>query len=160
MKSLVIVKSIHHQNTLKIAHVIADVLDAPVREPEDICPSELGTFDLIGFGSGIYGSKHHTSLLDLAERLETGFGKNVFLFSTCGAPAFAFEGGHIDDYVEKSHRPLRTILESKGCQVIDEFICPGWNTNRFLKLFGGINKGRPDDKDYQKARSFAEDLKK
>jgi flavodoxin len=43
---------------------------------------------------------------------------------------------------------------------VDEFICPGFNTNVFLKYFGGINKGRPNAEDFKRAENFAEKLKK
>jgi hypothetical protein len=43
--------------------------------------------------------------------------------------------------------------------IIDEFICAGFNTNSFLKLFGGINKGRPNVEDLRRAEEFALNLK-
>jgi flavodoxin len=43
--------------------------------------------------------------------------------------------------------------------IIDEFSCAGFNTNSFLKLFGGLNKGRPNAEDLKHAEVFAENLK-
>jgi flavodoxin len=63
MKSLVVVISIHHNNTLKIANVIAKVLDAPIKKPYHLKPEEIRKYEIVGFGSGIYGAKHHESLL-------------------------------------------------------------------------------------------------
>ena len=37
---------------------------------------------------------------------------------------------------------------------MDEFGCTGFNTNRFLKYFGGINKGRPNAEDLKKRESL------
>jgi hypothetical protein len=105
---------------LSIRCCLSKVLDAEIREPHEINSDRLQNYDLIGFGSGIYHSENHRLLLDLADRLSEVNKKKAFIFSTCGAPGFAVEGGHVD-----------------------EFICPGWNTNKFLKLIGGINKGRP-----------------
>ena len=68
-KSLLIVYSYHHKNTLKIAKVFSQVLNAEIKNPEDINPEKLIDYDLIGFGSGIYSSKHHKSMLNLADRL-------------------------------------------------------------------------------------------
>ncbi|MEI7649718.1 MAG: hypothetical protein WCJ47_08445 [Methanomicrobiales archaeon] len=48
---------------------------------------------------------------------------------------------------------------SKGYTVIGEFGCAGWNTNSFLKYFGGLNKGKPDAKDLMNAEAFARDMK-
>lgn len=106
---------------------------AEVKTPQQINPAELTEYDLIGFGSGIYGSSHHQSLLDLSDNFPQGANGKTFLFSTCGVPAFALEQGEVDDYVEKSHAPLKTRLQAKGYAVVDEFICPGLNTNSFLK---------------------------
>jgi flavodoxin len=154
-KSLLIVYSYHHHNTLKIARVISKVLDAEIRNPGEVEPEELQRYDLVGFGSGIYSSQQHESLLDLVDKIPVVKSKKAFIFSTCGAPAFAVDGGHVDDYLEKVHRPTRIKLQSKGYIVIDEFICAGWNTNKFLKLFLGINKGRPNVKDFKHAEEFA-----
>lgn len=159
MKSLIVCYSYHHHNTEKIANAIAAVLEAEVKTPQQINPAELAEYDLIGLGSGIYGSSHHQSLLDLADNFPQGANGKTFLFSTCGVPAFTLEQGEVDDYVEKSHAPLKTRLQTKGYAVVDEFICPGLNTNSFLKFFGGLNKGRPDAKDVQHAEQFAERLK-
>ena len=159
MKSLIVLYSYHHRNTEKIAKTIAKVLDAQIKTPQQIIPEELEEYTLVGFGSGIYSDSHHTSLLDLADKLPQVKNRKAFIFSTCGAPAFAVDGGHVDNYVEKAHLPLRKRLQSKGYNVVDEFICPGWNTNSFIKLFGGINKGRPNAEDLKHAEEFAQKLK-
>jgi flavodoxin len=43
--------------------------------------------------------------------------------------------------------------------VVDEFGCAGFNINKFLKYFGGINKGRSNEEDLKHAETFAEKLK-
>jgi flavodoxin len=69
MKSLVVVVTYHHKNTEKVAQVIGQVLNDPVKTPQQINLDELEAYNLIGFGSGIYGEKHHKRLLDLADAL-------------------------------------------------------------------------------------------
>jgi flavodoxin len=145
-------------NTEKIAKVMARVLVAEIKRPQQISPEELAYYNLVGFGSGIYSSKPHKSILELAEKLPMVKNKKAFIFSTCGAPAFAVDGGQVDDYLEKVHFSIRVTLRSKGYKIVDEFICSGWNTNSFLKLIGGINKGRPNEKDLKNAEEFAESL--
>ena len=54
------------------------------------------------------------------------------------------------------HTPLREKLLSKGYMIVDEFNCLGFNTNSFLKYFGGINKGRPNAEDLKDAEEFAQ----
>lgn len=56
------------------------------------------------------------------------------------------------------HKVLRDILISKGYQIVDEFSCVGFNTNSFLKYFGGLNKDRPNAEDLNEAAKFAERL--
>jgi flavodoxin len=156
MKSLLILFSYHHKNTEKIATVFAKVLDAQIKTPQQVNPEELPEYSLIGFGSGIYGGSHHESLLDLADKLPQVRNKKAFIFSTCGVPAFAANR----KLFEKNHSSLREKLQSKGYTVIGEFSCTCFNTNSFLKLFRGLNKGRPDARDFKHAEEFARNLKR
>jgi flavodoxin len=131
------------------------VLDAPVKTPQQVRPEEIAEYDLVGFGSGIYSATFDASLLDLADRLPQVAGKKVFLFSTYGAPDFVANR----EFIEKNHQQIREKLHAKGYTVIGEFGCAGWNTNSFLKYFGGLNKGRPDADDLKNAEAFARDMK-
>ncbi len=159
-KVILIVLSYHHRNTEKIAQCFAKVLDAPIKTPEQVNPDELQAYDLVGFGSGIYAAKHHVSLLALADRLPRATDKKAFLFSTDGMPRGLVKNPQIlRNKMRKDHAALREKLQSKGYVIVDEFNCAGFNTNSFLKLFGGINKGRPDAGDMQEAEAFARRLK-
>ena len=154
MKSLVIVLSIHHNNTVKVADALARVLDAQIKRPREVEPQELAEYDLVGFGSGIYSDQHHRALFDLVDRLPQATNKKAFIFSTCGPPAI----GMTEEVVAQNHSRLREKLQSKGFVIVDEFGCLGHNTNSFLKLFGGINKGRPNAQDLEQAEAFAQKL--
>jgi flavodoxin len=151
MKSLLVVISIHHNNTGKIADAMAKVLDAQIKKPQDINPEELKEYDLVGFGSGIYGEKHHESLLDLADTIPQVTNKKAFIFSTS-----AIMG---KNKVANDHSKLREKLQSKGYIVVDEFACKGFNTNSFMKFLGGMNKGRPNVEDLKNAEEFVLNLK-
>ena len=150
MRSLVIVYSYHHMNTEKVAKVIAKVLDEEMRKPQQIDPQALEGYDLIGFGSGIYDAKHHKCLLDLADGLPQVTNGKAFIFSTS-----AIMG---KDKVAEDHSELRERLQAKGYIIVDEFACKGFNTNSFLRHFGGMNKGRPNEKDLKNAEDFAKKL--
>jgi flavodoxin len=149
MRSVLVLFSYHHYNTQKIAKVFAAILDAQIRTPQEIDPEELRQYDLVGFGSGIYDGRHHKDLLDLADSLPSVVGKKVFLFSTSW-----------DTRIDRIHSSLRVRLESKGYIIADEFNCGGFNTNSFLKYFGGLNKGRPNAEDLKRAGEFAQGLKR
>ena len=150
MKSLLVLFSYHHNNTEKIANVFAKVLDAKIKTPQQTNPEELQDYNLIGFGSGIYGAKHHKSLLDLADGLPQATDKKAFIFSTS-----AMLG---EKKVAEDHSTLREKLQSKGYMIVDEFACKGFNTNSFMKYLGGMNKGRPNAEDLKHAEEFAQNL--
>ncbi len=151
---LIILAGSRYGGTARIADVIAGTLDATVMSPAQVKPEELGGHDLVGFGSGIFDQKHHGSLLDAVDRLPQLAGKRVFIFSTSGVSRqYAMDHG-IDD----PHTPLRDKLRAMGCTVVGEYNCAGFNDNSFLKLFGGMNKGRPNAGDFQRAGEFAQKL--
>ncbi len=152
MKSILVVISIHHNNTVKIAKVMAKDLSAQIKKPKEIKPEELQDYDYVGFGSGIYGAKHHMSLLNLAEKLPKVENKKAFIFSTAGISS--------KDKMKKDHSQLRERLQKKGYKIMDDFQCKGFNTNSFLKFFGGMNKGRPNNEDLKNAVEFARNLNK
>ena len=161
LKSLMVVFSYHHKNTQKVAEVMAKVLDAQVKSPQQTALEELSQYDLVGFGSGIDSGKHYKELLDFAHNLPQVTNKKAFVFSTCGAPMkfMELDRAEFTRYVAKNHSSLRKKLQSKGYMIIDEFSCAGFNTNSFNKLFGGINKGRPNAEDLKQAEEFAQNLK-
>lgn len=150
MNSLIIVYSYHHKNTLKIAQALADILAAEVKSPDQVDPQSVPNYDLIGFGSGIYGESHHKSMLALADNVPIVQDRPVFIFSTA-----ALTG---QEKAHKDHATIREKLQSKGYRILDEFQCKGFNTNSFMRFFGGMNKGRPNAEDLQKATNFAQDL--
>src|SRR5674536_400090 len=52
MKALIVYASVHHQNTEKVAKVMAEELGADLVPIGQAQPSTLTAYDLIGFGSG------------------------------------------------------------------------------------------------------------
>lgn len=144
---MIILYSYHNHNTEKMAKAIAPILDAEIKWPDEVNPDELQNYDLIGFGSGIYGGVHHKSLLELVDKLPGVTDKKAFLFSTSS-------GGEANTKREKYHL-LREKLESKGYQIIDEF-----HTKGFFGFKGlGLNRGRPNAEDLKRAEEFAQNLK-
>jgi flavodoxin len=149
---LVVLVSWHHRNTAALARVMAHKLGAVVKAPEQVTPQDIGQAALIGLGSGIYDQQHHCSIQQLVAQLPPH--KRVFIFSTSGVSRQSCLQHSLDD----PHTVLRTAVQVRQCTVVDEFNCVGWNTNLFLALFGGMNKGRPNEDDLQKAREFAAGL--
>jgi flavodoxin len=151
MRILLVVYSYHHMNTEKVAKVFAEVLDAPIKTPQQTDPKEPQEYDLVCFGAGIDSAKHYKPLLDFADTLPEVNNKSAFIFSTAALSSDKKRG--------KDHSALREKLESKGYVIVDEFQCKGFNTNSFMKYFGGMNRGRPNAKDLKNAEEFAQKLK-
>ncbi|HUH69724.1 MAG TPA: flavodoxin family protein [Mycobacterium sp.] len=151
MKSLIVCVSTSHGNTRRVADRMAEVLDAEIVEPESVDPEKLREYDLVGFGSGIYYMTVDARLRDLIRRLPHVDGVRAFTFSTSGTRAIP-----LLDY----NKPVRNQLASKGFEVLDSFSCRGFDTVGPFGFIGGINRGRPNDYDLDRAAAFAARLRK
>jgi flavodoxin len=92
----------------------------------------------------------HPRLWKLVRRLPRGEGIRVFTFFTSGGPELPLLG-----YSRRIHRQLA----SKGFDVLGSFSCRGLDTVGPLRLIGGVNKGRPNDADLDRAAAFATQLR-
>lgn len=146
-KPLIVYKSVHHQNTAKIARVMADVLGAECVSPAECPYSRLAGHELLGLGSGIYYGRVHDELWQWVRDMPETYSQNlsVFVFTTSGLPVLA----------KLWHWPLKSALMNKGYEVMAEFACRGFDTWGPLWLTGGLNKAHPDERDIQRARDFA-----
>lgn len=146
MKILLIVKSKHNDNTLKIAEAMSEVSPTTVTELSNIGYYKLDEYDIIGFGSGIYFGKHDKELLKTVKSLciKQRF---TFIFSTSGSAKF-----------EKNNATLKRVLELKDKIVLGSFGCKGHTKWFPLSLFGGINKHHPDMNDFEAAQQFIENI--
>lgn len=101
----------------------------------------LEGYDCIGFASGIYGFEMHKSVAAFARQYLPA-GKPVFFVYTYGGAKGT------------GARALAKIADEKGCPVLGEFACKGHDTFGPFKLVGGIAKGRPNERDLERARAF------
>lgn len=147
-KSLLICQSESHGNTRRVAESMAGVLDAKIVTPVEVDTADLGSFDLVGFGSGVRNNKMYPGLLELIRSLPQSQGQ-AFVFATSG-----FGDGGFQKYT----KPVVEALENKGFEVMGTFTCRGWDTWAPFKPVGGIRKGRPNTLDLAGARAFAEVL--
>lgn len=148
MKTLICYASVHHGNTKKVAEAIAHAIGAELVAAKDLKTKNTGGYDLVGFGSGIYFSKHHKSLLDAVDGSPDVPGQKAFIFSTAGFPAGKF----------LFHRALKTKLREKGFIITGDFSCRGLDTYKIFGTFGGMNKGHPDNNDLNQAQNFAKKI--
>lgn len=146
MKTLIIYKSIHLGSTKKIAEALGKALQADVFDAKDITANDFDSYDLIGIGSGIYDGGFHKAIYHLIDKVPGFEGKKIFLFSTAGV------------IYDASHREIRNKLMGKQADIIGDYYCKGLNKNSFLKYIGGMNKGRPNASDIERAKEFARKL--
>ena len=146
---LIICQSIHHGNTMKVAKVIAEELNADIKKPFEIKPGDINKYDVIGFGSGIYEMTFHESLLKLVKKFSCMKNKKAFIFSTKWISPTIF-----------NHKQIKILLLEKKFKILSEFSCKGLATYLWAgDVFGGLNKKRPNEKDLKKAKKFALKIK-
>ncbi|MDD3804015.1 MAG: flavodoxin domain-containing protein [bacterium] len=147
IKSILLYSSISRGNTSKIAKMIAREMKSDLMRTAEVSLPSLRKYNLIGFGSGIYGGVFHKKLIETIESMPEDFkGKHAFIFCTS---IFCR-----DSYVEK----FKELLQKKGFIVLGSYQSKGAYTNKIFKLFGGINKGRPNSYDFMDAADFAKDI--
>ena len=147
MRVIIIYHSEHHGNTRKLADVISEELEATTVPSEQAQRLDIGEYDLVGFGSGIYYGDFHKLMYKFLSHLPQQHGKKAFLFSTTGSKA----------YSERAHNKFAVSLREKGFDIAGEYSCPGFDTALSAE---GINKGHPTADELKQAREFATGLKK
>ena len=145
MKVLIIYHSEHHQNTEKIAKVMAAKVGAEAIKAEDVNPMDISDYDILGFGSGVYNGRLHGELSEIIDKLSYQNDKKSFIFSTTGSIT----------YSKLAHDRFRPLLIKKGFKIIGEFSCLGFDTALTRE---GINKGRPDKQDLENAENFIQGI--
>ncbi len=145
-KTLIFCYSIHHGNTRKLVEAIqkrlgAEVIMLPCKESPN-----LKDYELVGFASGIYMSSFGDSMLTFADSVAGLDGKDCFTMYTSGANS------------DKLDKGMLSKLEGKGAHIVGRFSCRGFDTFGPFKLVGGLQKGRPNGEDIEKAVSFCEGL--
>ena len=141
MKTAICYYSRHHGNTRKVLEAMAgeggaELIDVTVRRAV-----RLEEYDCIGFASGIYYGTFQEGVLRFA-RQYLPEGKDVFFVCTYGV------------YRRGYSSAIGRIARERGCRVLGTFGCRGFDTFGPFRLVGGIAKGRPNERDLDKARSF------
>jgi flavodoxin len=130
-------------NTKKVAESIARGLNC---EAKDVTghPDLVG-HDLIGLGSGVYFSNPAKELKDFISEINP-MNQKTFVFVTYGSRW------------RSTVESLKKMLSERGFEVIGDFKPRGLDKYGPLKIIGGINKGRPNEKDLKEAEEFAKSL--
>lgn len=141
MKTAIVYYSAHHENTKKLLDAISAGADVTLIDAAKATDCDLSEYDIVGFASGIYFSKFHRSVIELAKsRLPEN--KKVFFIYTCGSKKSSYTNA------------ISAAVSEKSAVILGSFGCRGYDTYGPFKLIGGIAKGRPNDEDLAKAREF------
>lgn len=171
--SLVVYKSVHHQNTAQLAQALADVLHADLLTPDmvgvtaseqrgsnpgqkqiQINPDRLRRYELIGFGSGVYYGRMHRDLLLAAKNIAS----NVVNSERHPPAAFVFSTSGLSLFSSIWHSPLKNLFTRHAIPIVGEFACRGFDSWGPLWLLGGLNQNHPDAQDLERGRRFARQL--
>lgn len=141
MKTAIIYASTHHGNTFKLVDAIADKYDITVIDATEIRKADLSEFDLIGFASGIDFGKFYDSVENfLKENLPNN--KKVFFLYTCAKTSNKFTKNVKEESIKR------------GCTIMGEYGCKGFNTYGPWKVVGGMNKNHPNKEELDEVVEF------
>lgn len=113
----------------------------------------VDSYDLIGFGSGVYKESMAPQLFQYVESLNLK-GKNCFVFSTNGMG------------MKMYNKKLVNILKTQGADCMGSFACKGhfisrdFSNNKIFDFFSKLSQGHPNAKDLKKAEAFGKSLKR
>ena len=145
MKTAICYYSRHHGNTLAVLDAMTEGCDVDLIDVMARMAVRLDQYDRIGFASGIYFSKFSPVVVNFA-RQYLPEGREVFFVYTYGAPKVSLPGN------------ITAAVKEKGCRILGQFGCRGYDTFGPFKLIGGLAKGHPDAQDLKKAKQFFEGL--
>ena len=141
MKTAICYYSHHHGNTRRVVEAMAQTEELDLIDVSGGQTPRLEDYDRIGFASGIYGFEVHKSVVEFARQYLPA-GKPVF---------FVYTYGGVKGTGSKA---VAEIANAKGCSILGEFSCKGYDTFGPFKMVGGIAKGHPDTQDLDNARRF------
>lgn len=144
---IIIYESYHHNNTEKIAYILAQRLQADLCKTDQVNPGKLLDYEVIGFGTGIYFCKPHQKIHSLLDRLPNFTKQKSFLFATSGIKN--------NKYIHNIVNKIIFKIEEKGLDVIDWLSVKGWDTFGPAAIIGGINRGHPNLTDFYHTELFA-----
>ena len=144
MKTLIIYKSYHHQNTYRLIKHLKDKYNFELLNVDEIDNNlDLSKYDYIGLASGIYGFEFHKDIISLISKRNINNKKVFLIFTSCfNKESFASS--------------IKKELSRYNNEIIGTYHTKGFTTFGPLKLFGGVNKNRPNESDFVNLDLFLE----
>lgn len=149
MKSTAIVYvSVHHGNTKKLIEAMVQDMLVELLKVTQAEKLDFSAYSCVAFASGIYMGKFHKSIYTFIKKYRNKLPKQSFAVCSSG--------------VEKGKYAAKFsgYLRENGFNVLGVFECKGFDTFGPLKLFGGLSKGHPNEKDIEFGRAFMRKIMK
>lgn len=144
MKTSIIYKSYHHQNTYRLIKHLKDKYNFELLNVDEIDNDvHLSKYDYIGLASGIYGFEFHKDIISLISKGNIN-NKKVFLIFTSSLDKASFASS------------IKKELLKFNNEIIGVYHTKGFTTFGPLKLLGGVNKNRPNESDFVNLDLFLE----
>lgn len=135
MENIAVLYATKTQHSKKLAEAVGSALNVKAQNITD--NPNLSDAELLFIVGGIYGGVSLPELLTFVNGMETPALKRAALITNCASG-------------KQRQAALRKILEDKGIQVVDEFVCKG------AILF--VSLPHPNAKDLKNAVEFAQKI--
>ncbi len=146
-KICIVYDSMHNINTEKLVLSLKENYnDVDIVKVNNFDINAIDNYPKIGLASGIYWGRFSKNIEELLDKILDSDVKNLFFIYTSGIGKVRYE------------KKLIKRLEEKNKICLGIFSCKGFDKYGPFKLIGGINKGKPNEKDIQNLIKFFENI--
>ena len=146
-KICIVYDSMHNMNTEKLVLSLKENYnDVDIIKVNNFDINAIDNYPKIGLASGIYWGRFSKNIEELLDKILDSDVKNLFFIYTSGIGKVRYE------------KKLIKRLEEKNKMCLGIFSCKGFDKYGPFKLIGGINKGKPNEKDIQNLIKFFENI--
>ena len=146
-KICIVYDSMHNMNTEKLVLSLKENYnDVDIIKVNNFDINAIDNYPKIGLASGVYWGRFSKNIEELLDKILDSDVKNLFFIYTSGIGKVRYE------------KKLIKRLEEKNKICLGIFSCKGFDKYGPFKLIGGINKGKPNEKDIQNLIKFFENI--
>jgi len=146
-KICIVYDSMPNMNTEKLVLSLKENYnDVDIIKVNNFDINAIDNYPKIGLASGIYWGRFSKNIEELLDKILDSDVKNLFFIYTSGIGKVRYE------------KKLIKRLEEKNKICLGIFSCKGFDKYGPFKLIGGINKGKPNEKDIQNLIKFFENI--
>lgn len=146
-KICIVYDSMHNMNTEKLVLSLKENYNnVDIIKVNNFDINAIDNYPKIGLASGIYWGRFSKNIEELLDKILDSDVKNLFFIYTSGIGKVRYE------------KKLIKRLEEKNKICLGIFSCKGFDKYGPFKLIGGINKGKPNEKDIQNLIKFFENI--